>query len=185
MLSYQFDGPQSIALQMFDHTKNWNGSSQISSYLLASDPDPVLWSVVLPLGCHNLRGHSKTRNITSTTKVKKLPDSSENHFRKYRILSCCGSIINTFIAYLRKCNLVECKLLKIRGTAWTAYHQRQIALEGSHELSKMLEFHQGHHIFCYLNPDQLWNYFELADNHMCTSSVDRIVGFEGPCQFLA
>ena len=50
---------------------------------------------------------------------------------------CCGSIINIFIAYLRKCNSVACKLLKIRGTAWTAYHQRQTALVGSQELSKM------------------------------------------------
>ena len=98
--------------------------------------------------------NKKTRNITSAINVKRKRDSSENHVRQYRILSCCGPIINLFIAYLRKCNSVACKLLKIRGTAWTAYHQRQIARAGSQALSKMLNSHQVHHIFCYLSPDQ-------------------------------
>ena len=58
VLSYQFDGSQNIALQILNHVKNRNGSLQTSSYFLASDRDPVLWSVVLPLGCHHKAGRT-------------------------------------------------------------------------------------------------------------------------------
>lgn len=194
MLSFQFDGSQNIALQILNHVKNWNGSSQKSSYLLASDRERVLWSAVLPLGCHHKAGgtiasrsrKNEEKRVPITLKNYQIgSESSENHFPKCRILSCCGSITNKFISYLGKCNSVACKLLKIRRTAWTAYHQRQIALSGSQELSNMLQSHQVYHIFCHLNRDQPISHFEFADNHTCTRSVDRIAGFLGPCQFLA